>query len=173
MIHPVTEPGRNCPDASSIRKILAWLCHVPGHCCFASCLCDQPSKLPILGTWTKMTSQLATTASPGMQAPSNSRRVAAQYVTRTQQTFWNMKFDQWKVILPPTKFKENMALLTALPWLLAWHHELQAHLLAWRSSSLGPVYMWEGHFDGLVQDCSNSSVLAMELLQSCSKPSIC
>ena len=24
--------------------------------------------------------------------------------------------------------------------------------------------------DGLVQDCSNPSVLAMELLQSCSKP---
>ena len=26
--------------------------------------------------------------------------------------------------------------------------------------------------DGLVQDCSNSSALAMELLQSCSKESI-
>ena len=26
-------------------------------------------------------------------------------------------------------------------------------------------------FDGLVQDCSNSSALAMELLQSCAKPS--
>ena len=28
------------------------------------------------------------------------------------------------------------------------------------------------HFDGLVQDCSNSSALAMELLQSCTKASI-
>ena len=28
------------------------------------------------------------------------------------------------------------------------------------------------HIDGLVQDCSNSSALAMELLQSCTKPSI-
>ena len=27
-------------------------------------------------------------------------------------------------------------------------------------------------FDSLTQDCINSSVLAMELLQSCSKPSI-
>ena len=27
------------------------------------------------------------------------------------------------------------------------------------------------YFDGLVQDCSNSSALAMELLQSCAKPS--
>ena len=26
--------------------------------------------------------------------------------------------------------------------------------------------------DGLVQDCSNSSALAVELLQSCTKPSI-
>ena len=29
------------------------------------------------------------------------------------------------------------------------------------------------HFDGLVHDCSNSSALAMELLQSCTEPSIC
>ena len=27
------------------------------------------------------------------------------------------------------------------------------------------------YIDGLVQDCSNSSALAMELLQSCTKPS--
>ena len=29
--------------------------------------------------------------------------------------------------------------------------------------------LWSLHIDGLVQDCSNSSALAMELLQSCSK----
>ena len=29
-----------------------------------------------------------------------------------------------------------------------------------------------GYIDGLVQDCSNSSALAMELLQSCTEPSI-
>ena len=29
------------------------------------------------------------------------------------------------------------------------------------------------YFDGLGQDCSNSSALAMELLQSCTKSSIC
>ena len=28
------------------------------------------------------------------------------------------------------------------------------------------------HIDGLVQDCSNSSALAEELLQSCTKPFI-
>ena len=31
---------------------------------------------------------------------------------------------------------------------------------------------WLEHIDGLVQDCSISSVLAMEILQSCTKPSI-
>ena len=29
-----------------------------------------------------------------------------------------------------------------------------------------------GYIDGLVQDCTKSSVLAMELLQSCTEPSI-
>ena len=29
------------------------------------------------------------------------------------------------------------------------------------------------HVDGSVQDCSNASALAMELSQSCTKPSIC
>ena len=37
-----------------------------------------------------------------------------------------------------------------------------------------PVLMGveEKHFDGLVQDCSISSALAMEILQSCTKPLI-
>ena len=34
------------------------------------------------------------------------------------------------------------------------------------------IYFVMEYIDGLVQDCSNSSVLAMELLQSCIKPSI-
>ena len=36
-------------------------------------------------------------------------------------------------------------------------------------------YMWWNweHIDGLAQDCSNSIATALELLQSCSKPSIC
>ena len=33
-------------------------------------------------------------------------------------------------------------------------------------------YYTNMHIDGLVQDCSNSSALAIELLQSCTKPSI-
>ena len=32
---------------------------------------------------------------------------------------------------------------------------------------------WDLYIDGLVQDCSNSSELAMELQQHCTKPSIC
>ena len=34
------------------------------------------------------------------------------------------------------------------------------------------VKMYSFDIDGLVQDCSNSSGLAMELLQSCTKPSM-
>ena len=34
-----------------------------------------------------------------------------------------------------------------------------------------PSLVWP-YIDGLVQDCSNSIALAMELLQSCTKPSI-
>ena len=34
-----------------------------------------------------------------------------------------------------------------------------------------PMHCTKPKFDGLVQDCSNSSALAMELLQSCTKPS--
>ena len=40
----------------------------------------------------------------------------------------------------------------------------------WTFVSSHFVYIYT---DDLAQDCSSSSVLAMELLQSCSKPSIC
>ena len=39
--------------------------------------------------------------------------------------------------------------------------------------SLSIYAISHSHIDGLVQDCSNSSALAMELLQSCTKPSPC
>ena len=39
------------------------------------------------------------------------------------------------------------------------------------ASGFGPRF-FKNHIYGLVQDCSNSSALAMELLQSCTKPSI-
>ena len=47
-----------------------------------------------------------------------------------------------------------------------------------RSNEYIPVQKFQGfkysiqYINGLVQDCSNSSALAMELLQSCTKPSI-
>ena len=40
------------------------------------------------------------------------------------------------------------------------------------SSMLGVVYCANSYIEGLVQGCSNSSALAMELLQSCAKPTI-
>ena len=35
-----------------------------------------------------------------------------------------------------------------------------------------PVKQLKGYVDGLVQDCSNSITNALELLQSCTKPSM-
>ena len=36
----------------------------------------------------------------------------------------------------------------------------------------GLIEFSQHYFDGLEQDCSNSSALVMELLQSCTKPAI-
>ena len=47
-----------------------------------------------------------------------------------------------------------------------WYQTKTQHNTAWTMCRLS-------YIDGLVQDCSNSSALAMELLQSCTKPSIC
>ena len=52
------------------------------------------------------------------------------------------------------------------------------HVLAERisiavcSNTLGNHWGWKAHIHDLVLDCSNSSVLAMELLQFCTQPSI-
>ena len=41
-----------------------------------------------------------------------------------------------------------------------------------RSQNANIGWAWPFHVDGLVQDCSNSIANALELLQSCPKPSI-
>ena len=41
------------------------------------------------------------------------------------------------------------------------------------SSSADAVMTTKAHVDGLALDCSNPSALAMELLQSCTKPPMC
>ena len=40
------------------------------------------------------------------------------------------------------------------------------------SSKQMMIQLTNAYIDGLVQDCSNSSALAMELLQSCTEPPI-
>ena len=42
-------------------------------------------------------------------------------------------------------------------------------IIIWRVDN---TMFWEIHFDGLMQDCSYSIANALELLQSCTKPSI-
>ena len=69
-------------------------------------------------------------------------------------------------------------------WHTYWHEFWMSHkqrqqwvsqqwsLVSIRQVTMYTAWHWE-YIDGLVQDCSNSSALAMELLQSCTKPSIC
>ena len=53
------------------------------------------------------------------------------------------------------------------------HRNCKGSLSTFARASAGAVMTEFGKInDGLVQDCSNSSALAMELLQSCTKPSI-
>ena len=51
---------------------------------------------------------------------------------------------------------------------LVYRHSLEHHSIRMVWDAL---FSW-GYIDGLVQDCTNSSALAMELLQSCTQPSI-
>ena len=53
-------------------------------------------------------------------------------------------------------------------------HFFKASMCQWNVVNMlhGNEHTHQWYIDGLVQDCGNSSALAMELLQSCIKPSI-
>ena len=55
----------------------------------------------------------------------------------------------------------------SLPYLHKWKHVSRGPFLHVNYCEV----MWEDHIVGLEQDCSNSSALAMELPQHCTKPS--
>ena len=67
---------------------------------------------------------------------------------------WRWLLVPWESVGPPLT-----TMLTRLRNLVIW-------LTPWNHTSLSYV-------EGLMQDCSISSALAMEILQSCNKPSIC
>ena len=71
------------------------------------------------------------------------------------------KFGLRTIITPPSRW---------LPWGV---YETRRYIWGFMQTQM-PQYVsnLRFHFDVLVQDCSNSSALAMELLQSCAKPSI-
>ena len=54
---------------------------------------------------------------------------------------------------------------------MAWHQASDEQVLQGCMTSQGHKEIT--YVNGLVQDCSDSSALAMELLQSCTKPLIC
>ena len=67
---------------------------------------------------------------------------------------------------------QNFVMISSLQF--GWaQNEFSTQPRKWKTGremeSLGPLLLTL--FDDLVQDCSNSSALAMELLQSCTRPS--
>ena len=74
---------------------------------------------------------------------------------------WEETTGDW---IPLTQ-RDNNAESFSMSWC---HHELGV-----ADDVTVPCFLqWKLYIDGLVQDCSNSSALAMELLQSCTKPSV-
>ena len=57
-------------------------------------------------------------------------------------------------------------------WLYSYFSSMEKEAFQWKRKLFELVTL-NYYMDGLVQDCSNFSALAMELLQSCTKPSIC
>ena len=53
------------------------------------------------------------------------------------------------------------------------HHDVTVMHFRTIWSLLSLLALHHNHFDGLAQDCSNSIANALELLKSCTKPSIC
>ena len=53
-----------------------------------------------------------------------------------------------------------------------WRNNMQTFISSESFKHMMDSFMVADHIDGLVQDCSNSIANALELLQSCSKPSI-
>ena len=90
------------------------------------------------------------------------------------KTVWDINpqqfFQIWEAIIHQSSLRS-----LALPWL---HHVVHEEDLVNTDSSNGlsdgtkplPKPILIRKFDGLVQDCSISSVNALEILQSCNKP---
>ena len=77
----------------------------------------------------------------------------------------------WSPVNSPHKSQWRGALMFSLicVWINDWVNNRKAGDLRCYRARYDVVVMY---FDGLVQDCSNGITLTMELLQSCSKPSI-
>ena len=79
----------------------------------------------------------------------------------------------WQKFIPKSPTNNTLALVKIMAWCQTDNKPLSEPMM-----QTPPVYMLEVwpsllmHIDGLVQDCSNSSALAMELLQSYTTPSI-
>ena len=76
-------------------------------------------------------------------------------------------YKKWKIILDfcgqPNEFSKDKA-IDIIIWIVTFF------IFKQKRSTL---FSFVAHVNGLAQDCYNSSALAMELLQSCTKPLMC
>ena len=85
------------------------------------------------------------------------------FYTQQLQWFWDQESVEKENMIFPSTFNKRMKIVTEMGpkhW-YQWVSEKDTHL-QWVSN---------GYIDGSVQDCSNSIANALELLQSCTKPS--
>ena len=83
----------------------------------------------------------------------------------------------WKATILGGLYREVPLYITSLgllnEWIFISHHDLLCNIYGCVLSA-DPFFFWWlwEYVDGLVQDCSISSALAMEILLSCTKPSM-
>ena len=78
--------------------------------------------------------------------------------------------DQWIPLTKGQCFK--VFFVISRFWISCWRKSRLNNQMPRHSCHVNVMVKMQDNFDGLVQDCSKSSALAMELLQSCTKASI-
>ena len=102
----------------------------------------------------------------------NKNRIIRICMWESQILYYNhipqgqMQYISWHHLKSTMKYSSHFSERPCIPnWLILL-------LYSNNGSSVVSIILPNIHIDGLVQDCSNSSALAMELLQSCTRPSI-
>ena len=124
--------------------------------------------------WTRASYSLVSPISPGISVPILNMMTSSNgnIFRVTGPLCGEFTGHRW---IPHTKASD--AELWCFPWSALWtngwvNNREAGDLRRYRAHYVVIVMDKLTHIDGSVQDCSNSSALAMELLQSCTEPSV-